>query len=290
MFLLENGTSDPFYQRFITPKQNSLIIGSSRAAQGIHPSIINNELELDQDSKIFNYSFTAVHSPYGEIYSKSIFQKLNKETSSHGLFILAIDPWVISSSKLNPDDKNLFLEKNRFLNKLIWVNGFMNLQYLLQFYENSFYEILMRKVVHTPTILHKDGWLEVNMMGIDTNYEKFLKRKIIEYHSHLHNNSFSNSKYQSFLNLIIELQKRGDVFLVRLPMDVEILKIENELMPELNVLIKGVSSDLSIPFLDFSDRSTQFKYTDGNHLVPESGKKVSFEIAKWVDSNIQMAK
>ena len=37
---LTNGYTDPFYLRFTTPKNNNLIIGTSRAAQGIQPEII----------------------------------------------------------------------------------------------------------------------------------------------------------------------------------------------------------------------------------------------------------
>ena len=39
-----NGKIDGFYLRFTTPKQHSLVIGNSRAAQGIVPSVVNESL------------------------------------------------------------------------------------------------------------------------------------------------------------------------------------------------------------------------------------------------------
>ena len=41
LLLMENGTADPFYQRFTTSKQEALILGNSKAAQGIIPTILN---------------------------------------------------------------------------------------------------------------------------------------------------------------------------------------------------------------------------------------------------------
>ena len=61
-----NGRIDPFYLLFTTPAQHSLILGNSRAAQGIVPSIVGASLEpLDFQGEPFNYSFTLSTSPYG---------------------------------------------------------------------------------------------------------------------------------------------------------------------------------------------------------------------------------
>ena len=44
-----------FYLRFTSPKHNSLIIGTSRSAQGIHPNIIDSILNLEDINSIYNY-------------------------------------------------------------------------------------------------------------------------------------------------------------------------------------------------------------------------------------------
>ena len=66
--LTADGTTDDFYLRFTSAKQKSLIIGTSRAAQGIQPQLIDSILDLTATDKIYNFSFTAQNSPYGEVY------------------------------------------------------------------------------------------------------------------------------------------------------------------------------------------------------------------------------
>lgn len=282
VFLLENGTSDPFYQRFITGPKKSLIIGTSRAAQGIQPEILNNMLNLENDNQLFNYSFTVMHSPYGEIYHNSIFKKLIVNEYDDGIFIVCVDPWSISSLKENPIDRNLYREKNRLLEKLWFVNNNVNFQYLLNYYENSFYEIILRRFVYSPTKLHTDGWYEINLKNISDSYPKILEEKRNQYLSSLKNSSFSKTRFDSFIKLIRELDQRGNVYLVRLPVDPEILKIDNALMPEFDNLIEKMSSVEGMPYLDLTPMSNQFNYTDGNHLLVQSGTEVTKLIGDWI--------
>jgi zona occludens toxin (predicted ATPase) len=86
-----NGESDAYYERLTTPAQTSLIIGTSRSAQGILPSILNSELGR---SDIYNFSFTISHSPYGPVYLDRIDQKLLKN-SKNGIFILSVDRFYL---------------------------------------------------------------------------------------------------------------------------------------------------------------------------------------------------
>ena len=55
-FSLADGTTDDAYLKFTTPKQGSLILGSSIAAQGIHPKELNAVLKRD-DIYISNATF-----------------------------------------------------------------------------------------------------------------------------------------------------------------------------------------------------------------------------------------
>ena len=72
VFSLADGSTDAFYVKFTTPKQKALIIGSSRAAQGLQPAVINLVLE---NTHIYNYAFSRVHTPYGPAYFNSIKKK-----------------------------------------------------------------------------------------------------------------------------------------------------------------------------------------------------------------------
>ena len=73
IFLKADGYTDPFYIRFTTPKQQNLILGTSRAAQGIQPRFFKEMMGVD----IYNYAFTIGQSPYGPVYLKSIKRKFN---------------------------------------------------------------------------------------------------------------------------------------------------------------------------------------------------------------------
>src|SRR5689334_18034252 len=91
---LANGTTDEYYLRFTTGKQRSMMLGGSRAAQGLHPSVFNN---VDAPSlfagPMYNFAFTMGHSPYGATYREAIARKLDPDTRN-GLFILQVDPWL----------------------------------------------------------------------------------------------------------------------------------------------------------------------------------------------------
>ena len=98
----------PFYVRFTSPTQHNLIIGTSRAAQGIQPTVLN---EIIPNKSFFNYAFTAAQSPFGPVYLKSIQKKIDT-TTKNGIFIVTVDPWSISSKSKDPNDSSKFRENN----------------------------------------------------------------------------------------------------------------------------------------------------------------------------------
>jgi hypothetical protein len=63
-FLSADGYSDSFYPKFTTPKQNNLILDTSKVAQGLNPYVINKILDIE----MYNYSFSISSSPYGIKY------------------------------------------------------------------------------------------------------------------------------------------------------------------------------------------------------------------------------
>ena len=93
------GGVDAFYGRFASPPAGSLILGTSRAAQGIRPAVLAARLGGQFEGPLLNYAFTLTHSPYGPAYLASIRRKLRPEVR-HGLFIVAVDPWSLSLTGL----------------------------------------------------------------------------------------------------------------------------------------------------------------------------------------------
>lgn len=270
-----DGYSDPFYMRFTTPKQNNLILGTSRSAQSLQPSIINNLLQ----KSFYNYSFTVVHSPYGPTYLNSIKKKLNPSTKN-GIFIVTVDPWAISSNTLNPNDSLNFLENKLCLANTSLVNIKPNFKYLLQNLKGKYYTILTAN--RGSMYLHNDGWLEVSIPMDSISIKDRLDTKIKDYRSNsLPFYNFSTTRLKYLEKTIDLLKKHGKVYVVRLPVHPEIYKIDQELIPDLNEKLFPITG-IADGYLDMTNENHLYQYTDGNHLHKESGKLVSIKIAEWI--------
>ncbi len=275
VFLKVNGSNDPYYLRFTVPKQNSLILGTSQAAQGVLPSVLNNKLNR---TDLFNYSFSISHRPYGLVYLNSIKKKLNN-SSKEGLFILTIDPWSLSANKKNPNDSSLFKENDKFLGTTNFVNCDPNVEYLFENYGRSYIHLFES---NDKVYLHKDGWLEVSPRMDEKIILKRIKEKIDFYkETKLDNSSFSETRYSYLLKTISFLKKHGEVYLIRLPVHPKMMELETQLMPDFNNKIKEAINN-SQDYYDMSHLNGEFKYTDGNHLFKESGMIVSELIAKRI--------
>lgn len=271
-----DGFLDPFYLRFTSPKQSSLIIGTSRSAQGLVPSIINQELNRDD---IYNFSFTIVHSPYGPIYFKQIKQKLTA-TEKRGVFILNIDPWSVSV-QVDQSNSSIYTEKELALGKTLFINHSPNLTYLLFAYEGPYIDFF-RETPKGRVFLHDDGWLEVNAPMDEKNISKRLAEKIKSYEEKVRAYRFSEFRWNYFRKTIEFLKDYGTVYLVRLPVHKSILSIDNKLIPNLNRRVEELADSLNVRYLDLSEESENYIYVDGNHLYKKSSFSASRRIAKWI--------
>ena len=140
IFSLADGSTDAFYVKFTTPKQSSLIIGSSRAAQGLIPNII---VEKQADNKLYNYAFT-IHTPYGKAYYNSIEKKLDHQ-SKDGLFLVCVNPWTLSSMTKNSEDSLHIRELGSFIEETHFVHMKPNIEYLIESFAGRNLDILMNK-------------------------------------------------------------------------------------------------------------------------------------------------
>lgn len=282
VFLLENGTADPFYQRFTSPKQSALILGNSKAAQGIVPSVLNNKLFPEFGAKIYNYSFTVYNSPFGPVYLESLAKKLD-ENSKRGYFVITVDPWSIASDINDPDNQEKFAENNGFLASINNVNSTPNIFYLLRWFENPFYEIILMKLKNDFSKLHPDGWLEVR--GGKRKEREVLKRRefMVDFYSdYLNKYSYSKKRFENLQKTIAYLKDKGPVFLVRMPLHQDILSIDDKLDPEFNRKMENLSKAYGIPYFDFNDSESQWEYKDGLHLTVESALDFSEELSKRI--------
>ena len=270
-----NGYTDAFYLRFTSPRQSSLVLGTSRAAQGILPSVLDEKL----DKKFYNFSFSILHSPYGPVYLRSIRKKLDEKTRD-GIFILAVDPWGISSKTADPNDSTNFREAKVALGNTPFVNTKPNFWYLIKNFDGQYYKIL--KKTNGNMLLHDDGWLEVTVPMDSAVLATRLAEKIQTYRAeNLPAFRYSSLRLDYLKKTIEFLKEHGKVYLVRLPMHPGIFQIEQEFMPDFNQKIGQLVPETS-GYYDMTAMNGEFLYTDANHLYKESGKIVSCRIAEWI--------
>lgn len=272
---MANGHTDPFYIRFTTPKQQSFILGTSRAAQGLQPQVFKSVLGED----ISNYAFTVEHSPFGKVYLESIKRKHNQKEG--GTFIIAVDPWSISTWSDTPDDPTTYRENKLCVANTTIVDMDPNFLYLYKNLNGQYKNLLIPG--GASTFLHKDGWLEVIDLPMDsTSVAKRTASKIQEYKEHkLPKTRLSAYRLSYLLQTVDYLRQYGKVYLVRLPVQKDMMALENELMPDFDEVITDAIS-MADAYLDLTPKNDRYTFTDGNHLYKPSGEHVSTLVAKWV--------
>lgn len=290
---LANGSTDNFYLRFTSSKQNSLIIGTSRSAQGIHPNILDSVLNLEENNGIYNYSFSINNSSYGKEYYYAIKNKIN-ESAKNGLFIITVDPWAISSdTTLNDNEidiESIFYSKKHY-------NSYPNYEYLIKNYKKGWGNILLKriesnilirnqnslsKIKGAFTYLRKDGLLEVYTSMDSTYVKQNIQKKVYNYKTSMSSNKFSKFRFLYLRKTIQLLKKHGEVYLVRMPVHTSLFKIEDSYDPQFDKRIMNLANKTNVDYLNFADNATQYSYTDGNHLYINDAKIFSNQLAERI--------
>ena len=272
-----DGRSDAYYLRFATPRQQSLILGTSRAAQGIQPGVINDVLGRED---VYNFSFTLDNSPYGEAYSDLIRRKLAPPDEIPDLFILAVDPWSVSITCPTGPDTLCLTENERFTGQLRRVASRPNVEYLFHYYQEPLYRIVW-PASHVMEVA-ADGWLRVDLPMTAKERAANRATKMEAYRRHAESWRISPYRIEALLRLITDLQRRGDVYLVRLPVDPSMLEIEEQYAPDFADSLRRWSAATGSPLLDLTPGSASFQTLDGNHLEQASGRRASRAIAEFI--------
>ncbi|GEO08354.1 hypothetical protein [Segetibacter aerophilus] len=294
-FFLADGTTDPFYLRFATPKQANLILGTSRAAQGLQPTVIDSALHQNGFStSLFNYAFTLAHSPFGPVYFEAIKRKLDESTKD-GIYIIAVDPWSISSKTKDPNDSAAFEENKLCLATTKKINStYPNVDYLIHSYAKPLFSIYIdqvKNVLREPsTLLHKDGWLEVKVDMDSASAKARLQTRINEYQLNFAPYYHFSSLRFSYLEKTIDLlSQHGTVYLVRLPIHESLRNMDDHLVPGFDVLISDLAKRKKAAYINYIEDSDKYAYSDGNHLYQSSGRQVSMKLGEDI-SQLQNAK
>lgn len=281
-----DGFTDAYYLRFTSEPQKNLIIGTSRAAQGLQPEILNPLLAEEAEEGIFNYAFTLKHSPFGQVYRESIQKKLSAEKED-GLFIISVDPWSISGRTPDPEDEERFNEWKAEVGQTDNVNSSPNLEYLMDNYPKGWFNLVLRRIRQNPSIheLHEDGWLEINIDMSEAEVKKREERKFKDYRSNMERLAPSEKRMAELERIIELLNERGDVYLVRLPVPGPMLEMEDEFMPSFEQRMEELRIKHELAYYNMTLLPDTFQYVDGNHLYRSSGRTVSRLLGEFILEN-----
>ena len=272
------GRVDAFYGRFTRPPAGSLILGTSRAAQGIQPAVLAAGLGESFDKPLLNYAFTLTHSPYGPAYLRSIQRKLRPEVHN-GLFIVAVDPWSLSLT--GPEGS--FPEDQSFIGQLKQVSQTPNLPYLTRYQTKPLYRLLLDYATATER-LHPDGWLEVNIGTDSAQVRARTARKLQDYRLLAASQHLSAGRLQALRQTIQFLKPHGRVVLVRLPVGPSLLQLENIYQPGFDQLMRQTATEFAVPYLDYS--AQPYATTDGNHLRKAASTDFTKQLAQDLEATL----
>ena len=280
-----DGKTDNYYLRFTSPQQQSLILGTSRSAQGLYPEVFDSLLNDNMEGPMYNFSFTVAHSPYGPVYLRAMKEKLDPATTD-GLFIVGVDPYSLGErKKIMSDDGNQFREQDLCVANMNFFNLPVNYEYLLKNYDHYWGEILITSLRESNGEVLSNGRFQVDA----PTDSAFIRSRTL---NNIRSNNkaeyiYSEIRFKYLASTIDFLKTHGRVVLVRLPMGKEIKEIEDQIMPEFDSRMQSLSKDKDVLYVSYADVIDQYQTRDGDHLIPESGKRVSVDLAKKIKMKLK---
>ncbi len=285
-FVLKNygGNVDYFYEKFTTPKTKSMIIGDSRAFQGIQPAVMNSYFQgKGYDTPVLNYSFTIAQAMIGPLYNESIFKKLDT-SGDNGIFVISVTPEMLTSHRDYNDEIGQFREEGQPPHNMEFVTMNPNYEYLIKNLSFFHFKALFRG----NSKVHKDGWLEeANLPTDEKMFLEWKKHQIDLFLSDTKGAKLSKIRIQSLGELIERLDTHGTVFLVRMPIGEEFLDYENTNFPNFNSIIDSIAEIKHISYFDFNRYKKKYKTYDGHHIDKFAGAEFTKVLCDSIYSNLQ---
>ncbi len=284
------GKTDAYYLRFTGQPQQSMIIGTSRAAQGMVPSQFNQLIkENGFEGPMYNFAFTSLTSPFGKVYLNKIEQKLNPKVKN-GLFILTVEPYSICIPLTDSTGRKAKLpELKGALYNTHFTNVTPNYEYLLHNYTNGWGHMFLEHFNFTVNEmdLQSDGWLEVDVTMDSLSIAKRSKGKISNHRKSVGQYVLSPMRVDYLEKTIVFLQQHGKVFMVRLPVSQPIYDVELDILPEFSDVIARTAEKMNVPYNDMNGAKELYQYKDGHHIGRESAFDCSDSVARWVSGLLQ---
>ncbi|PIA77529.1 hypothetical protein BFR04_08805 [Gaetbulibacter sp. 4G1] len=277
---LSKGYVDEYYNKF-TQEAGGLIIGLSRANEGISPYILEEELKdnLKNTKPIINFAINEAH--FGKIYHESINKKMLK--TNNGLFIISISPGNFTAPYGLDENQIYEFDKKLKMGKINNFTSSPNYDYIINNYGLPLYNTLHELDKWNHRTSHNNGWNEVilkspnnTITDKDIAYWKSLNIKF--YNDKAKHEKVAAYRHKWFIKTIKELIGKGNVFLVRMPSDMDILKLENNYWDEFDSEMDSISNFYGVPYFNYSNKSSEYKTYDGSHLESESAKKFTKQL------------
>ncbi|WP_294223049.1 hypothetical protein [uncultured Chryseobacterium sp.] len=278
--------TDDFYKRFSSPQQNSLILGSSRAAS-MNPEIIDHIIrEKYPEAKLYDYAFTWAHSPYGPKYLESIEKKLKPDTKN-GIFIVTVEPTALMVSKSSPDSPEYYIENDKSVAQTSNVAVNPNFEYLIESFDFS-----ITKELNKEILPERNKMVEVSVLDNGQVHGKVLKRfsaekrkaenkeKMAELKKRIDGLKMSPVRLKYLAKTIGFLKKHGEVVLVRMPVSKTAYAIENIFVPDFDRIINGISQTEKVQYINYNTIPNHYKWIDEVHLEPVSMDIFSGQMGK----------
>jgi hypothetical protein len=272
-----NGYTDDFYLRVASPRQASLILGTSRAAQALVPSEIDaRALGL---SPPYNYAFTSATSRYGAAYLRAIRGKLAAPAPGElGLYLVEVSALAVSIDSTDPPS---FPENETFIGKLHSYALQPNVEYPFYAADRG-YAIIDRSVrrwrAAERLTLHADGWLEVRPVD-EADIAANIEKKLAEYGRLFERSRFSPERFEYLERTLGLLAPRGRLGLVVVPIDPRLRALEHAYLPDFDARLRALAARSGATYFDLSDLDASVLTNDGNHVQRDSARAVSRELS-----------
>ena len=289
IFLTGKHTED-FYKRFISPQQNSLILGSSRGS-AINPAILDPIVQRKYPTvKFYNYAFTWAHSPYGPKYLESIRKKLDPKTKD-GIFILILEPTALMVTRSKPDSPEYYIENDKSVAKTNFVNMNPNVEYLMESYNYSITRALNLKLIPPKNPMAEmdvldNGKTAIKMIKDYSPHKRaeVNKQKMIEFQKRIDDLKWSEKRLKYLEETITFLQKHGKVILLRMPIYKTPYQIENKAIPFFDSTMQQIAKKYKVSYTNYNKIPNHYKSIDEVHLESNSMNEFSKKLGEKIVS------
>lgn len=280
MLVFFGGNIDFFYNKFTSDRYGSMILGDSRAMQGIQPQILDGHIRKDiASAKMFNFAFTIAQTAYGPLYLDSLKRKLDTNTAEASIFVLAVSPWVLSNR--NPTE---LLESDADFEGMPPHNmSNMSASPNFEYFIKNFHYFHFRSIIRRNNMMHKNGWLEENNLPKDqATFESWKSGQITLMENWKKDWVPSEYRLRWLENTVLWLSARGKVVLVRTPIDGEVVDLETSYWPEFDSKMNSLAVKMNVPYFNYSENPNWSTY-DGHHLDKYGGKEFSRNLAESIN-------